>query len=163
MSNELKLVPADPTAAMVNAALISDGIVPRYYAMLAAAPQPPALGGEPETAAWLDLEKLKIGDMAYATRMKVNHRQTELIDRAHVAPLQADIKRLTYELNCSKGLANLTKGNLDEAKEEIDQLKARCDELHRMLGLAWGDGDVSAEDCRKIDATLSKQAGSEQV
>ncbi|KPB75942.1 Uncharacterized protein AC505_4314 [Pseudomonas syringae pv. maculicola] len=52
-------------------------------------------------------------------------------------------------------------GLYNAAIDERDQLKARGDALHRMLGLAWGSGDVSAEDCRKIDAALSNPAGSE--
>lgn len=52
-----------------------------------AAPVPPA--GDVQAAAWLDLEKVSHG-MAYATRMKTNHRQTELVDRAHVTRLTAE-------------------------------------------------------------------------
>ncbi|EGH20993.1 hypothetical protein PSYMO_05600 [Pseudomonas amygdali pv. mori str. 301020] len=96
-----------------------------------------------------------------------------------------EIDRLTYELNCSKGLANLTIGNLNEAKEEIDQLKARCDEL-KVECDAWKNTSESFEDFYRkteaecdqlkallvlanaalegrIDAALSKPAGSEKV
>lgn len=39
-----------------------------------------------------------------------------------------------------------------------DALKARCEELLRLLGLAWGTDDVSAKDCRAIDAALAQAA-----
>ncbi|WP_016980850.1 hypothetical protein [Pseudomonas amygdali] len=53
-----------------------------------AAPQPPALGGEPEVLAWVHPHR---GLDWRVERMRVAPK-TELIDRAHLAPLQADLK-----------------------------------------------------------------------
>ncbi|RMS09266.1 hypothetical protein ALP72_03599 [Pseudomonas coronafaciens pv. coronafaciens] len=108
---------------------------------------------------------------------------------AQLAPLQTEIERLTYEVNCAKGMANLTKSNLDEAKEDRDQLKARRDELEVALKF-YADGDylvladhaqwdtcsgepinwlhddagtASVEDGSLAKQALSKPAGSDSV
>ncbi|KIY16255.1 hypothetical protein RD00_20170 [Pseudomonas amygdali pv. tabaci] len=107
-------------------------------------PQPPTIGDVP---AGLDLQRIVtealMGMIAAVTSTSPPANEPPPpfiqagIDRAvsrisaHLAPLQAETERLAYELNCSKGLANLTKGNSDEAKEEIDQLKAQRDELEK--------------------------------
>lgn len=191
MSNEFKLVPVEPTDEMIMAFITkkSSGYADEYpsvrfggnyRAMLAAAPKPPALGGEPETAAWLDLKKLKIGDMAYATRMKVNHRQTELIDRAHLAPLQAEIKRQNLQLESFGEDVGQLKSEVEDLESERDQLKARCDELEKDAALMDYLQDqlvdtIYLDDGRIIDiagrmtvregvhAHMSKPAGSEQA
>lgn len=114
----------------------------KFYAAIAAAPQPPALGDEVEIGIGSDevIEELKMmADMADNNEDPDDHmmymRWLAAIRSANAqaAPLQAELERLAYELNCAKGLANLTKGNLVEAKEERDQLKARCDELEALL------------------------------
>ncbi|WP_236470600.1 hypothetical protein [Pseudomonas syringae] len=129
-----------------------------------AAPQPPALGGVP---AGIDLQRIVtealMGMIAAVTSTSPPTNEPPPpfiqsgIDRAvsrisaHLAPLQAEIEHLRAE-------GALIVQHMNDYKKERDHLKARCDELHRMLGLAWGSGDVSAEDCRKIDAALSKPA-----
>jgi len=40
----------------------------------------------------------------------------------------------------------------------VDSLRAQLDDLRRMLRMAWGSDDISAEDCRRIDAALSASA-----
>ncbi|MEE4332256.1 hypothetical protein V2J70_02045 [Pseudomonas alliivorans] len=125
-----------------------------------AAPQPPALAGEPEVLCWVVTDMN--GDFYFAANRQTP-ADTPLIDRAHLAPLQAENQQ-NKELLKAYMNSEAEKGiELVELRAKIDQLKARNVELHRMLGLAWGNEDVSAEDCRKIDATLSKPAGSEQV
>ncbi|WP_122252720.1 hypothetical protein [Pseudomonas savastanoi] len=69
----------------------------RVSRMTGAAPQPPALGGEPEVLAKVDAQGVLL--------RKGVLRSVELIDRAHLAPLQA----------------------------ETERLKARCDELEKLL------------------------------
>lgn len=141
-----------------------------------AAPQPPALGGVP---AGIDLQRIVtealMGMIAAVTSTSPPANEPPPpfiqsgIDRAvsrisaHIAPLQAEIERLAAL--CIQKDERMAAMNESWAGciTQRNQLKARCDELHRMLGLAWGSGDVSAEDCRKIDAALSKPAGSEQV
>lgn len=144
--------------------------------------QPPALGGEPvdETESFAYkleyLGKIDRCDVACGSYGDKFHRWDDAgpyveyedhlkhidiykaeVDRlsAHLAPLHAEIERLKETVEDSTQII-LQQG------DSVNQLKARCDELHRMLGLSWGSGDVSAEDCRKIDAALSKPAGSEQ-
>ncbi|RMN61801.1 hypothetical protein LCH33_002124 [Pseudomonas amygdali] len=147
-----------------------------YFEQQAEAAQPPALGGEPGVFIRRYAESCGEGGGVYAKR------DGDLCDYHHVTHLQAEIERLTYELNCSKGLANLTKGNLDEAKEEIDQLKARCDELEedaarwnffkswsvkmQALPQSWGKMTAEKMDFMADEAMsaegLSKPAGSDQ-
>lgn len=188
MSKEFKLVPVKPTEEMkaegcMSCQYVSDWDVELIYeAMLAAAPQPPALGGVP---AGLDLQRIVtealMGMIAAVTSTSPPANEPPPafiqagIDRAvsrisaHLTPLQAEIERLAYELNCAKGLANLTKGNLDEAKAGRDQLKARCDELeHRAADVVEGfDGEelpgAMTMRVRKLKAALSKPNGGERV
>ena len=151
-----------------------------YFEQQAAAPQPPALGGELEVTAWIisdedgtidatvrwDVAKHSFGDV------------TPMISKAaHVsslAPLQAEIERLkdnvrevtTYRDNAIKKIERL-RNELTGTEKERDQLKTRCDELEALLR------EVAALDPRgefmgwqldgRIDAALSKPAGSERV
>lgn len=110
--------------------------------------QPPAVGGEPETVAWLDLQKLQPGGMAYATQMKVNHRQTELIDRSHVAPLLAELE---FQKKIKEGNFKLVLEQLDE----IRALKARIAELEAGQGQACATLRVEALD-GKPTATVAR-------
>lgn len=96
-------------------------------------PAPPA-GGEVEvvTAAWLDLSKLDKGSMAYATAMKVNHRQTELVDRAHITRLQAEVGRLKDEAGIYRTGYALLKEELTKARECLKDLGVDWSEVSDM-------------------------------
>lgn len=159
MSNEFKLVPVKPTDAMVRAGMgVGDDNClywkhpqQAYVDMLAAAPQPPALGGEPDTLAVVTLgcfSSEELGDIDIEPQMSVLERiqqelvrsdsdeHIELIDRAHLAPLQAEIERLkdnvrevtTYRDNAIKKIERL-RNEFTGTEKERDQLKARCDGL----------------------------------
>ncbi|ARD11373.1 hypothetical protein [Pseudomonas savastanoi] len=103
----------------------------------AAAPQPPALGGEPEAFGyWLHPEgKVDVGifDRGIDQWTRENCAVIELIDRAHLAPLQAENAQLRI-LSADQAL-NLKRVKRDyvELKAELGQLKARCDELEALL------------------------------
>jgi len=165
MNNEFKLVPVDPTPEMYAAASCDtreQGILGAgYKAMLAAAPQPPALGGEVEVvyqylskgefARWHSLDESQLIE---ATQQGFVTRQ--LIDRAHVAPLQAEIERQKFQSHCHLQRAVI-------AEKERDQLKARCDELEGLVR-KWRKeaGSTFAYMARESDAALSKPAGNNQ-
>lgn len=120
--SEFKLVPVTPTVEMIAAlgfdgdsdlslghGAISVGLAGAYAAMLAAAPQPPALGGEPETLAVLTLggvfDNLELGDNDIGLRAEAvealqerlvrtsDDVHIELVDRAHVARLQVEVEQ----------------------------------------------------------------------
>lgn len=162
MSTEFKLVPVEPTSEMtlIGQRLRYDAvnsIGEIYRQMLSRAPQPPALGGE----------LVPRYDVHWNDQLVVQYPDGDFCKWEDVFKLQAEIERLTYELKCSKGLANLTKGNLDEANEERDQLKARCDELERRAadvveGLHGQElpGAMTMR-IRKLKDALSNPVGSE--
>ncbi|WP_241149530.1 hypothetical protein [Pseudomonas viridiflava] len=152
MSNEFKLVPVEPTEHMIAAVegdsytfatgdeewigcLSSDMAEEIYSNMLAAAPQPPALGGVP---AGLDLQRIVtealMGMIAAVTSTSPPANEPPPpfiqagIDRAvsrisaHLVPLQAEIEHL-------RAGGALIVHHMNEYKQERDQLQARCDEL----------------------------------
>lgn len=138
MSNEFRLVPVEPTAGMREAFHLAndeyedgDGESPdhQWSAMLAAAPQPPALGGEAETLAYLVRDSRDGQYSAHRCDPRGwahGYQIKELIDRAHLAPLQAEIERLG-----SHGeIAQMVEESL---RVEVDQLKAHRDELEALL------------------------------
>lgn len=45
-----------------------------------------------------------------------------------------------------------------QATYDFDAMQQQIDDLLRMLRMAWGSDDISAEDCRRIDAALSASA-----
>ena len=123
------------------------------------APQPPALGGEPEVLGWVVTDMN--GDFYFAANRQTS-ADTPLIDRAHLAPYQAEIERLwALCLEKDERMAAMNE-SWSRCISQRDQLKARNAELLRLLGLAWGADDVFAADCKKIDAALSNPEG-EQV
>lgn len=197
MSNEFKLVPVEPDEEMQDvgcSAMPVDWASPFdagkvYEAMLAAAPQPPALGGEPESkliklAAELAsrrpirslqdlcdrqksvstaklIEDVEMcGDFLAAIAIDIRHCVEA--SRAHLAPLQAEIESRTKA-------QNILVGRLKEVEQECDQLKARCDDAIQKLefGISMIDDDERgrnfAKALRTVIIALSKPAGSEQV
>lgn len=149
--------------------------VEMWNTRFAAAPQPPALGGEPEVLGWS--KQLIAGRYERAQFLRFTEeeedfcrrhgiRVVELIDRAHLAPLQAEIERLKDNVRW--------KAVADQQVKVIDQLKAQRDELEALLkDCRWRivNKDVSTDDYKRldkpvvdrIDAALSKPAGSEKV
>lgn len=187
MSNEFKMVPLRPTAEMIAAMQKplspADGgyvfdtaqkeLVEAVIACIAAAPQPPALGGELKTLAWIyceDQEKKIDWFVGALEEVPVN---TALIDRAHYDAQQAEIERLTAENTALRAAGEICAGaipHLDSARQERDQLKAdlaerweqiaelnseavqlkaRCEDLGCLL-LGWYtancDGQIQVED-----------------
>ncbi len=128
-----KLVPVEPTPEMYAAASVDpmeQGFIGSgYRAMLNAAPQPPALGGEPETLAVLMLggvfDDRELGENDIHWRSEAvealqeklvttsDDVYVELVDRAHVARLQAEVERL-----------NVMIAELAKDKDRLDSLEA---------------------------------------
>ncbi|MEE4087489.1 hypothetical protein [Pseudomonas viridiflava] len=185
MSKEFKLVPRTATLEMKaagKAELERQDIPPAemqtlWFAMSNAAPQPPALGGEPETLAVVTLgyfSSEELGDIDIEPQMSVLERiqqelvrsdsdeHLELIDRAHLDKSQLEVERLKSEAEENHKEREVICSN-------YDQLKARCDELeHRATDVVEGlDGEelpgAMTMRIRKLKAALSKPAGSEQV
>ncbi|QXG42221.1 hypothetical protein [Pseudomonas viridiflava] len=111
---------------------------------MSAAPQPPALGGEPDTLAVVTLgcfSSEELGDIDIEPQMSVLERiqqervrsdsdeHLDLIDRAHFDKSQLEIERLQSEAEENHKEREVICSN-------YDQLKARCDELEGLLSKA---------------------------
>ncbi|MEE4652789.1 hypothetical protein V2L06_20400 [Pseudomonas alliivorans] len=151
MSNEYKLVPVEPTPEMLYAGRSAIGFLWIYKAMLEAAPQPPALGGEPEldcladipyaneTPADWDPDYRKIWqELQVATRNK-----SQL--RAHLAPLQAEIERLQQKLGREENEHCTTVNARDNAEKVADEMAKAIGEKFRVdvgehsnMNCPWG-------------------------
>lgn len=169
MSEEFKLVPVEPTEEMLQVGCDSyfdsessawTAMADAYKAMLAAGPQPPALGGEPEVVAWVNFDDGRRGVDFYPGIVAGVNVGTELIDRAHLATLQAENKRL--DLMVAQADHNYD-ADRAEWNRERDQLKARCDELEGLVR-KWRKeaGSTFAYMARESDAALSNLAGNNQ-
>lgn len=135
MTSEWKLVPTIPTDDMIVAfaeawyskrqAIDDPDMLDAYRDMLAVAPQPPALGGEPEV----------LGKMqgCYIIPLTTIPDGTELIDRAHVAPLRAEIERMGREQKNDAIAYKAAIERQDELRADRDTLKARCEALEAAL------------------------------
>lgn len=118
---------------------------------ISSAPQPPALGGEPEVVAWRDSAGRCI------THGGSGRYHKPLIDleehRAHLATAQAEIERL-------RAGGALIAQHMNEYKKERDRLKALLKEMRTENYTRLKD---IANMHDRVDAALSKQAGSDNV
>ncbi|MEE4662822.1 hypothetical protein V2L09_02670 [Pseudomonas alliivorans] len=139
---------------------------PKCYA----APQPPALGDEVEIGIGSDevIEELKMmADMADNNEDPDDHmmymRWLAAIRSANaqVAPLQAEIEQLKSEIAAYKASRERLHGWIREEQLKNVHLKARCDDLESVMRDIRGANAAYA--LTKIDAALSKPAGSEKV
>lgn len=133
-------------------------------------PQPPALGDEVEIGIGSDevIEELKMmADMADNNEDPDDHmmymRWLSAIRSANaqVAPLQAEIEQLKSEIAAYKASRERLHGWIREEQLNNVHLKARCDDLESVMRDIRGANAAYA--LTKIDAALSKPAGSEQV
>ncbi|WP_241150761.1 hypothetical protein [Pseudomonas viridiflava] len=139
-----------------------------YFEQLAAAPQRPALGGEPDILGKVVSFGEGPKEISWA-KGKIPEFGVELIDRAHLAPLQAEIERLDDELD--------ERGQWDTAQlkvihglnDDVARLKARCNEMESGLRIIATAGtktrapDLRLKAKQTLIRALSKPAGSEQV
>jgi len=161
MTSEWKLVPTIPTDDMIVAfaeawyskrqAIDDPDMLDAYRDMLAVAPQPPVLGGEPEVllqaravgdrkpSAWADVrdtkerEQMERGNaLAEARDQPSMYEFRELIDRAHAAALLAKIVELERWQEEVRNSSELLRQR-DAALAERDTLKARCEALEAAL------------------------------
>lgn len=175
MSNEFKLVPFEATEEMLNSVTTTTNVLLRaeivrmakhdWASMLAAAPQPPALGVEPEVVGYRCRQGETENWTISTTPDYWEHKPVVLLDdhRAHLTPLQAEIGRLKADRDYCKRVAA-------HNKEMGDQLKARCDEMEALLNESLPALDQAAsafKRCKpirdRVRAALSKPAGSEQA
>lgn len=166
-SNEWKLVPVEPTAEMLNAktadllrlfyspdaAAATRVLADIYKFMLAAAPQPPALGGEPEVLGYWCVPKdapLQ-GCFHENKRLPLNwptdhYREvfnvTAVVDRAHVARLQAEVERLNalHDVDTEAMRRMLARnaeleGLLEEALSSVRVDAGKCDSAQEHAAL----------------------------
>ncbi|WP_366548383.1 hypothetical protein, partial [Pseudomonas amygdali] len=136
---------------------------------------PPAIGGEPEIIGYGQRDSWGNASMCLGEQPGLESLVRLRDHRAHIAPLQAEIKRLA---SAQMEMAELyfLRG------KEIDKLKARCDELegHKIVlkfGLRSIEGykgrttvgelksmaKVTADRVEQLEEALSKPAGSEKV
>jgi len=144
-----------------------------------AAPQPTALGGEPEVLMSVRAVLGGLTGLCYETikpldAPTVHGKTLELIDRAYLAPLQAEI---ASERELRRELGVRVHQLKDELKD-VAHIKARNAELERLLQLSVlavedmvqvhsGQGDALSEQAcidlaSAIRGTVYKPAGSEQ-
>jgi hypothetical protein len=158
--------------------------LPDDVCVLSYAPQPPALGGEPEViymlrnmalkTPWRDADKVAFDCAAGLAE----YERREMVERAHVAPLLAEIERLEAlsvgkimievvpghdgmgEEVYAKSVADIQKvlskfvDDNEALETERDKLKA---ELTKALTLMWEMylGDPSDETCAQIEVMLN--------
>ncbi|QJD55088.1 hypothetical protein QIT81_gp26 [Pseudomonas phage MR15] len=178
MSNEFKLVPVEPNDEMLQVGCDSyfdsessvwTAMADAYKAMLAAAPQPSALGGETEALGVAAYVNQCNGQFVLKRELDTDNFP-EFWDKlvflkdasALFAPLQAEIERwkACYEEASDKHSVAYAEAN--KLADQIDQLKARRDELEGLLRIVRGKLSFGPDDVISIDAALSKTAGSEQ-
>lgn len=142
------LVPREPTVEMYDAAMSavstpeempivanaynmnSACFRARYQAALSVVEQTPAVGGEPEVMAWWYRAPGSHDAVRSFKQLSVpsDWEERQLIDRAHVAPLRAEVQRLEQDLALLKD-EDLKWAGLRDQEAEIAQLKARIAEL----------------------------------
>ncbi|KPB28451.1 hypothetical protein [Pseudomonas amygdali] len=159
MRNEFKMVPVEPTPEMLAASWSAPAggcaSSSLYAAMIAAAPQPPALGGEPDAF---------VREVFLRNGFTIKEGQTDLKPYVYAAakeltaPLQAEIDRLSAESEWRGKMAESNCAEHDKTvavahdlRAERDQLKARCDELEKAFRKLR---DV-AHDCEQIASSYS--------
>ena len=191
MSNEFKLLSVEPTQEMLDAITTErkkgNGALQCWYAAFGAAPQPPALGGEPEVFAWawsevfvggnFDGEEAHDGISFGAEKPNIRPsisgtvvKYLPLVSRAHLALLQAEIERLTkYAEAEAKGGDSAVEDALFIARKNRE-LRARNVHLEGLLQDSLPALDLAAsafKRCKPIRdrarAALPKPAGSEQI
>ena len=138
MSNDFKLLSVEPTQEMLDAITTErkkgNGALQCWYAAFGAAPQPPALGGEPDILGKVVSFGEGLKEISWA-KGKMPEFGVELIDRAHLAPLKAEYASLLGE---HEDLLE----KFNNLSAEQDQIKARCDELQILL--ACRDDDMKS-------------------
>lgn len=185
-SNEWKLVPVEPTAEMLAAAEICYGSDADVYAfMLAAAPQPPAVGGGPAIP-----ELVSLADIPYANKppeswdsdyrniwqqlQVAQHNKAQLHEydrtmRAHVARLQADFDKrcdsILEELGSERDrLQAEVERQSTERQTYVEATQRACKTIGELRGLlrdAVGEIDYYRGDkhaCKGLDIDAARAA-----
>ncbi|WP_010219412.1 hypothetical protein [Pseudomonas syringae group genomosp. 3] len=97
----------------------------------AAAPQPPALGGEPERLT-VSFEDHKVGQAALLEHIEVLKKQLQE-SKAHLAPLQAKISRMNIQFDELAAAVGFTKTRCEQAGDSpldcANQLQAEIEHL----------------------------------
>ncbi|MEE4662752.1 hypothetical protein V2L09_02315 [Pseudomonas alliivorans] len=144
-----------------------------YMDWLAAAPQPLSLGGEPEALGWrlngynFNSERFALD---YAKWLEGTDQLKYLIDRAHLAPLQAELTRMNAMFDGLATAVGFSKERCEQAGDSpldcANQLKAEIERLKAlsvtniMLDVIPGDGDgheVFAKSVREVEEAISTQ------
>jgi hypothetical protein len=145
---------SDALAALFTKGFLDDSMVQGILTAVTSAAlseQPSALGGEPEVMRVITDKpcpvlrrehstlKLHAGDRCTwceGTDFVVEYvEQTPALDRAHLAPLQAELKSAIADKEAYGQ-------NAIDLRKQVDQLKARCDELQILL--ACRDDDMKS-------------------
>lgn len=149
MSNEFKLVPVELLVRWEENLGTPAGrqeLLSSLQDMLAAAPQPPALGGEPEARQAFDdwfRKDLGLPDCANTTFIGGAREPWRAwqacsnVYRAHLAPLQAEVERWKAISAVQKDRMDVALELAKEHREERDQLKARNAELEQLSPKAF--------------------------
>lgn len=140
--NDWKLVPVEPTREMICAGQDEEFTPDVYRRMLAAAPQPPALG-DVDTRAWMDTSGAVTTMPSYGKKlMQIESKAIELVDRAHVARLQAEVEIAT--------------GNHEEAVRIGISYQKERDQLQAELVSANADKHAYAQNAIDLQAEVER-------
>lgn len=148
MSQQWKLVPVDitpeKTPEMFNAALKWGTKKSEWQELLAAVPQPPALGGE------LEVLTLKSGWLYHADgKVALNDEHAGYVRADHVARLQAEVSQLRQHKN----------DFMEAAEETRKALQAEFDELTERWAKLQTDEDGKFQRvCAERDKALTRNA-----
>ncbi|AXA25690.1 hypothetical protein [Pseudomonas putida] len=102
------------------------------------------------------------GGLPYSVREATAHEMAHALARQHlrigVAQIAGKAPADPGEVERLRTMFDKTDAVLRAVTDERDTLRAKLADLRGMLRMAWGSDDVSAEDCRRIDAALSASA-----
>lgn len=172
MSQEFKLVPVEPTREMLNGVCMHPDLARSLWSsMIKHTPQPPALGGEPEVLGYRydspsaqDVSPVLHNAQVVAVDGEDDWIERALIDRASLAPYQAEIERLTMACEAHMEVARSRLLTQKRAHSDLQKAQARVAELEGLLREARPAPDEVSIDPQlweRVDAALRPTEGAQ--
>lgn len=129
-----------------------------------AAPQPPALGGEAETLAYLVRDSRDGQYSAHRCDPRGwahGYQIKELIDRAHLAPLQAELTRMNQQFDELSAAVGFSKDRCEQTGDSpldcAEQLKAEIDRLATENTALRAAGELCAGAIPRLDSARQER------
>lgn len=144
--------------------------------VFAAAPQPPAIGGEPEVLAWMfkqhdqspfgkpsqhiafsseELTEVREGLVGIGIPREEYFDWQALVDRSHVTRLQAKIEDLNQSLSRARRAHASSQGIL---QAEVERLNRKCQNADLALAAQTSNRDKALARTAELERLLRKQA-----